>query len=157
MRLIGETTGYLKGWRTFIVIERRFEISAVAQSGPSQSKTKPRSSDYATQPLHAARIRRASLFKPDTVQPRPQLPPPRRIRVFERHKFPPPVQTRSYCSTGSALLVCRALAEFIKRPRIKSQLERHSRSLVGYTGSPCDVCSVNSAHHTASPWIKGEQ
>lgn len=81
--------GYLKSWRTFILIERGFEISAVAQLGSSQSKTKPRLPDYATQLLYTAKVQKASLFKPDTVRLRPQLPPPLCTRVFERRKFFP--------------------------------------------------------------------
>lgn len=79
------------GWlpKGFIVSERGFEISAIAELCSSQSKTKPHLADYVTQPLHAPKICPASLFKPATVRLRSQLPQPPRIRVFEQRKFSP--------------------------------------------------------------------
>lgn len=157
MRLIGETTGYLRveGLSSSLkdVLKSVWSLSPALHKA-KQSLARPiMSHSRCTQPESAEHL---YLNQTPCGCGRSCL----RLCTLEYlsdTNFFPPVQTRSYCSTGSALLVCRALAEFIKRPRIKSQLERQSRSLVGYTGSPCDVCSVNSAHHSASPWIKGEQ
>lgn len=146
---IGETIGYLKGWRTFVVTERGFEISAIAQPGFSQSKTKPRSTDYVTQRLYAPKIRPASLFKPATVRLRPQLPP--RIWVFERRKFSP--------SKHAYIVQQVVLCLFAQR---RTNSSSPSGSKVSWSDRParwlhwlhmwrvfCKQCT--------SPWIKGEQ
>lgn len=63
----GERIGYRNGWRTFNATEKGFEISAIAQPGSSQSKTKPCSSDYVTPVSRPQFARHLYLIQPPCV------------------------------------------------------------------------------------------